>query len=157
MKTGSLGAPLVGAHCFFSGACVLQQCEGTLDTARQCRLLLKGPSVWTLQWEWDPVGATTVSCGSDHTVQWDHTDCRLLLKGRRPQSVEAEPHRGRYCWLHILRPFAQIFCLFLPNIQPNIKGQILSGGQILLNIAGWRLEAAHSLAPHNNILLPFRN
>ena len=50
----------------------------------------------------------------------------------------ARPHRGRLCWLHILRPFAEIFsthsvCFCQIFNDENIKGQIFNT-QIFLYI-----------------------
>ena len=51
----------------------------------------------------------------------------------------ARPHRGRLCWLHILRPFAEIFsthsvCFSQIFNDANIKGQIFNT-QIFLYIS----------------------
>ena len=87
--------PLVGAQCSFSALSAVGPCvDPTVD----------------LQWE---------TAGSYKSLLWERPHCLVgphwlpaATKGTATTvEVEAEPHRGRFCWLHILRPFAQIFGL----------------------------------------------
>ena len=128
--------PLVGAQCSFSALSAVGPCvDPTVD------LQWETAGSYKMDRPQSVVGATTLFSGTDHT------DCRLLLKGRRPQ----------WKWRPSRIEAASAGCTFsallhkysvweLTNIQPNIRGQILRG-QVLLNIAEWRLET-HSLDLH---------
>ena len=140
LKTGS-----------FSGSTVLLQCTECSWTL--CRpncgpsvAKLPAPTKWT-----------------DHSLLWDRPHCLVgphwlpaATKGTATTvEVEAEPHRGRFCWLHILRPFAQIFGLRTHKYSTKYQRPNIERASITEYC--WMEVRDPFSGPSQNIFLSFRN